>query len=141
MIEDVYQTDLLKLAARARGAGRLSAPDASAMVDNPLCGDRITVDLEMDGERVTAIGYEVKACALCQASASILGDHAAGSTADELRALSAAIEAMLKSDGAPPVGDWQAYAAFVPVRKAKSRHECVMLPFRALDRALPRADE
>lgn len=140
MIEDVYQTDLLKLAARARGAGRLAAPDASAMVDNPLCGDRITIDLALDGERIAAIGYEVKACVLCQASASILGDHAAGRTADELRALGAAIEAMLKREGEPPGRPWQAYEAFLPVRRSKSRHECVMLPFRALAQALPHAD-
>jgi NifU-like protein involved in Fe-S cluster formation len=140
VIEDLYQTDLLKLAARARGAGRLSAPDVSAEVDNPLCGDRITIDLELDDGRIAAIGYEVKACVLCQASASILGQHAGGKTADDLRALEQAIEAMLKREGEPPWGEWAAYEAFLPVRKSKSRHECVMLPFRALARALPHAD-
>ena len=139
MVEDVYQTELLKHAARARGAGRLAQPDASAMVDNPLCGDRITIDLALDGARITAVGYEVKACVLCQASASVLGQAAAGKPSDEVRAVGAELEAMLKAGGAAPSGEWADYASFEPVRRAKSRHECVMLPFRALERALAEA--
>jgi len=140
MIEDVYQTDLLKLAARARGAGRLDHADVSAMVDNPLCGDRITVDLALDGERVAALGYEVRACVLCQASASVLGAHAAGHGTAELDALGEAIERMLKEGGEAPAGDFAEYTAFEPVRRAKSRHECVLLPFRAIRQALAGPD-
>jgi nitrogen fixation protein NifU and related proteins len=138
MIDDVYQTDLLKLAARARGAGRLPGPERTAKVDNPLCGDRITIDLDLEGGRVSAIGYEVKACVLCQASASALAEGAVGRRGDELVALGQAIEAMLKGRAEPPGEPWSAFAAFLPVRKAKSRHECVMLPFRALEEALAR---
>jgi nitrogen fixation protein NifU and related proteins len=136
MIEDVYQTDLLKLAARARGAGRLSSPDRTARVDNPLCGDRITIDLALEGDVVSAIGYEVKACVLCQASASALAEGAVGRRGDELHVLGQAIEAMLKGRAEPPGEPWAAFDAFLPVQKAKSRHECVMLPFRALEEAL-----
>ena len=136
MIEDVYQTDLLRLAAQARGAGRLEQPDASATVDNPLCGDRITIDLKLDRDRVEAIGYEVKACILCQASATVIGRHAPGKTAEELQVTGAAVQAMLKGGGETPGGEWADFAAFEPVRKAKSRHDCVMLPFAALSRAL-----
>jgi nitrogen fixation protein NifU and related proteins len=142
MIEDVYQTDLLKLAARARGAGRLEQPDASARVDNPLCGDRITIDLALDCDVVRKLGYEVKACVLCQAAVSALAEGAAGRSAAELHALGHAIEAMLKGQAEPPGEPWAAFQAFLPVRKAKSRHECVMLPFRALEQALaPLASE
>lgn len=136
MIEDVYQTDLLKLAAQARGAGRLAEPDASATVDNPLCGDRITIDLKLTDDRVAEIGYEVKACILCQASATVIGRHAPGKTAEELRSTAADVEAMLKGRADAPGGEWAEFAAFEPVRKAKSRHDCVLLPFMALSRAL-----
>ncbi len=136
MIEDVYQTDLLKLAAQARGAGRLDEPDTTATVDNPLCGDRITIDLKLDNDRIDAIGYEVKACILCQASATVIGRHAPGKTAEELRSTAAHVEAMLKGKGEAPGGDWAEFKAFEPVRRAKSRHDCVMLPFMALARAL-----
>lgn len=136
MIEDVYQTDLLRLAAQARGAGRLADADATATVDNPLCGDRITIDLKIENGRVQAVGYEVKACVLCQASATVIGRHAPGKSAEELRSTGADVLAMLKGKGDTPEGEWADYAAFEPVRKAKSRHDCVMLPFMALDRAL-----
>ncbi len=136
MIEDIYQRDLLKLAARAAGAGRLDAPDASARVDNPYCGDRITVDLKLDGDRVAALGHDARACVLCQASASILGAHAVGKRTGELAALGEAVEAMLKQDGTAPDGEWADYANFDPVKRVKSRQECVMLPFRAIAKAL-----
>ena len=136
MRDEIYQTELLKLAARARGAGRLDEPRLSARVDNPLCGDRVTIDVRLDEEgRIAAFGTEVKACLLCQASASLIGDHAKGHPAADFDALRARIEAMLKDDGAPPEGEFEGFKAFLPVRAHKSRHECVLLPFDALKRA------
>ncbi len=139
MITDIYQKDLLRLAARAIGAGRLDPADGSARVDNPLCGDRVTVDVRLEHGRIAAVGHDVKACVLCQAAASILGAHAAGKTADDIAGLIAAIEAMLRHGAAPPDGDWQGFAAFDPVRPIKSRHECVLLPVRALANAIDAA--
>jgi NifU-like protein involved in Fe-S cluster formation len=136
VIEDVYQTELLRLAARASGAGRLAAPDASATVDNPLCGDRITVDLQLAGGRITAIGYEVRACVLCQASATLIGSHAPGAGQAELQEVADAVAAMLRGAGEPPGGRWADYARFLPVRAHKSRYDCVTLPFQALLQAL-----
>jgi nitrogen fixation NifU-like protein len=135
VIEDVYQTELLRLAARATGAGRLAEPDASAMVDNPLCGDRITVDLQLADGRIAALGYEVKACVLCQASASLIGAHATGASDAEIQEVERAVAAMLRGKGEAPGGEWADYARFAPVRAHKSRHECVMLPFQALRQA------
>ena len=139
MITDIYQKDLLRLAARAIGAGRLDPADGSARVDNPLCGDRVTVDVRLDRGRVAALGHDVKACVLCQATASILGTEAPGKTADDIAGLIRAIEAMLKQGAQPPDGDWQGFAAFDPVRPIKSRHECVVLPVRALANAIDAA--
>ena len=132
----IYNARMLRLAAEAMGAGRLADADDSAEIVNPVCGDRIRVDVRTDGARIAAIGYEVHACVLTQASASLLGRHAGGRTSAEMREVAEQIEAMLRGDGEPPGGDWADYAALEPVRAHRSRHECVMLPLRALLAAL-----
>ena len=132
----IYNARMLRLAAEAAGAGRLAEHDASAEIVNPTCGDRIAVDVRSAGARIAAIGYEVHACVLTQASASLLGRHAVDRTEAEIRELAQQIEAMLRSDMEAPGGDWSDYAALEPVRAHGSRHECVMLPLRALLAAL-----
>jgi NifU-like protein involved in Fe-S cluster formation len=132
----IYNARMLRLAAEAAGAGRLPDPEASAEIVNPTCGDRITVDVRTAGGRIAAIGYEVHACVLTQASASLLGRHAPNRTASEIRELAHQLEAMLRAEGGAPPGDWSEYAALEPVRAHTSRHECVMLPLRALLAAL-----
>jgi nitrogen fixation NifU-like protein len=132
----IYNARMLRLAAEAAAAGRLAERDASAEIVNPTCGDRITVDVSTAGARIAAIGYEVHACVLTQASASLLGRLAPNRTGAEICTVAAQIEAMLRSEGEPPGGDWSDYAALAPVRAHTSRHECVMLPLRALLAAL-----
>jgi nitrogen fixation protein NifU and related proteins len=132
----IYNARMLRLAAEAAGAGRLAERDGSAEIVNPVCGDRIRVDVRTEGARIAAIGYEVHACVLTQASASLLGRHAVDRTAAEIRELAAQIEAMLRAEGEAPAGDWSGYAALEPVRAHASRHQCVMLPLRALLAAL-----
>lgn len=134
MSDALYQQALKELAQAADGAGRLEAPSASVRLDNPLCGDRITLDLTLEGERVAALAHETKGCLLCRASAALLGREAPGRTADELAAAHAEIVALLKGEIAAPT-HWPALAAFSPVRAHKSRHGCVLLPFRALSLA------
>jgi nitrogen fixation protein NifU and related proteins len=132
----IYNAQMLRLAAEAKGAGRLEERDASAEIVNPVCGDRIRVDVRTDGARIAALGYEVHACVLTQASASLLGHHAVARTEPEIRELAGQIEAMLRAEAAAPGGDWSGYAALEPVRAHPSRHQCVMLPLRALLAAL-----
>lgn len=132
----IYNAQMLRLAAEAAGAGRLADADGSAEIVNPVCGDRIQMDVRTDGPRIGAIGYEVHACVLTQASASLLGRHASGRTAGEMREVAERIEAMLRGDCDAPGGDWSDYAVLEPVRVHRSRHECVMLPLRALLAAL-----
>ena len=89
----IYNAQMLRLAAEAAGAGRLAEPDRSAEIVNPVCGDRIRVDVRVADGHIEAIGYEVHACVLTQASASLLGRRAAGRTAAEIREVAARVEA------------------------------------------------
>ena len=139
MTDDIYQTDLLRLAAEARGAGRLADPDVSVTLDNPLCGDRVTIDLKLSGKTISAIGHDVRACVLCQASASVLGRRAVGHDAAALREIAAIVAHILKPDGETRELPWADLAAFEPVAQHRSRHACVLLPFRALNQALDTA--
>lgn len=130
-MSEIYQTEFLRLAARASGAGRLERPDATATAHNPMCGDRITMDLKLDGERITALGYEVRACLVCQAAASVVGATAVGRTLTEIGVERQAVEKFLKEDGEPPAG----FESFRPVAKHLSRHTCVLMPFKAIAEA------
>src|SRR5690606_17118556 len=135
MDSSIYHQAILAHAKASVGAGRLNEPAGRATVDNPLCGDRVTVELTVEDGIVTELAHQVRGCLLCQASASVLAQHAQGHTADEIRAVERALTAMVKADGPTP-GGWDDLAAFSPVRDAKSRHECVLLPFRAATEAL-----
>jgi NifU-like protein involved in Fe-S cluster formation len=133
MINEVYNRRIIELAASIPRIGRLAAPDATAKAVSRLCGSTVTVDLKMDGDRVTDFAHEVKACALGQASSSIMAHHVVGSNADELRALRETVRKMLKENGAPPRdGKWADIAVLEPVRDYKARHASTMLTFDAV---------
>ena len=138
MIDELYQKDLLRLAASATGTGRLESPSASVTVDNPLCGDRITIDIHWADGRVTAVAHNVKGCVLCQASAAVVGAHAAGQTAESLIRVRDSVRAMLEGGGDAD-GGWEELASFTPVAKHKSRHQCVLLPLNAVVQAAEEA--
>jgi NifU-like protein involved in Fe-S cluster formation len=97
-----------------------------------LCGSTVKVDLKMDGPIVTDFAHEVKACALGQASSSIMASHVIGSTASELRELRETVRKMLKDNGSPPQGKWADIALLEPVREYKARHASTMLTFDAV---------
>ncbi len=134
-MSEIYQTAFLKLAGRASGAGRLDAPDATATTHNPMCGDRITLDLQLDGDRITGIGYEIRACLVCQASTSIVGATAVGQTLGDMDAMKDALQAFLKDETGAPSD----YGDFLPVRDHISRHTCVLLPYQAIQDAVSAA--
>jgi nitrogen fixation NifU-like protein len=136
MIDTLYKTDVLRLAAQATGAGKLADATRSVTVDNPLCGDRVTFDVRMGAEgKIAAVGHTVKGCVLCQASASVIGAHAAGESAASLSAVRESLRAMLKQGAPAPAGAWAMLATFAPVAGHKSRHECLLLPFEAVIQA------
>ena len=132
MINDVYNRQILAFAADIPRLQRLSHPDATAVAHSRLCGSKVTVDLAMKDGVVTDFGHEVKACALGQASSSIMARHVVGSTAAELRALREEMYRMLKDNGQPPTGKWADLEALLPVRDYKARHASTLLTFDAV---------
>ncbi len=140
MINDIYNTRILELAADIPHQGRLAHPDATATVHSKLCGSTVTVDLSVKNGCVSAFAHEVKACALGQASSSIMARHILGSTPDELRQVRDDVRAMLKENGAPPTGKWSDLEVLEPVRNYKARHASTLLTFDAVVRALEEVD-
>ena len=136
MLNDVYNAKILELAANIPHLGRLAAPDASATAHSKLCGSTVTVDLKMDGPLVSDFAHEVKACALGQASSSIMARHVIGARAAELRELRETVRKMLKENGPAPTGKWADIAMLEPVRDYKARHASTMLTFDAVVSAL-----
>lgn len=136
MINDVYNTRILELAADIPRLRRLDHPQASATAHSKLCGSTITVDLCVTDGRVSDFGHDVKACALGQASSSIMARNVVGSTAGELRDVREAVRAMLKDGAAPPQGKWADVAVLEPVRDYKARHASTLLTFDAVVKAL-----
>ncbi|KAF0232064.1 MAG: hypothetical protein FD175_259 [Beijerinckiaceae bacterium] len=136
MLDDVYNRRILELAADIPRQGRLAHPDASATAHSKLCGSTVTVDLTMDGDTVTDFAHEVKACALGQASSSIMARNVVGSTAAELREIREIARMMLKENGAAPAGKWQGkwddLRVLEPVRAYKARHASTLLTFDAV---------
>src|SRR5438132_7218306 len=137
MLNEVYNSRILELAGNIPRLGRLDNPDATATAHSKLCGSTVTIDLKMDGDTVTDFAHEVKACALGQASSSIMARNIVGAKADELRELREGVRKMLKENGAPPAnGKWADIAVLEPVRDYKARHASTLLTFNAVVEAI-----
>src|SRR5258705_6968603 len=121
MLNDIYNKRIIELAGNIPRLGRLAAPDASATAHSKLCGSTVKVDLKMDGPLVTDFAHDVKACALGQASSSIMARNVVGSTAGGLRELPETARQMLKEKGRPPQRKWGHIALLQPVRHYKAR--------------------
>ena len=132
MINEIYNRQILGFAADIPRLQRLAAPDATAVAISRLCGSKVTVDVAMKDGVVSDFGQEVKACALGQASSSIMARHVVGSTADELRAVRDQMYRMLKEEGPAPAGKWADLEALLPVRDFKARHASTLLTFDAV---------
>jgi NifU-like protein involved in Fe-S cluster formation len=140
MINDIYNRRILGFAADIPRLQRLEAPDATAVAHSRLCGSKVTVDVALQDGVVSDFGHEVKACALGQASSSIMARHVVGSTPDELRAVRDQMYRMLKEEGPVPTGKWADLEALLPVRDFKARHASTLLTFDAVVDAVNQAE-
>jgi NifU-like protein involved in Fe-S cluster formation len=140
MLDDIYNKKILEFAGSIPRLGRLDSPDGTATAHSRLCGSTVTVDLKMEGETVSDFAHEVKACALGQASSSIMARHVVGATAGELRQVRETMLKMLKENGPAPEGRFAELKFLEPVRDYKARHASTMLTFDAVVEALDRIE-
>lgn len=139
MLSELYNKKILAAAASIPHLERLEAPDGSARAHSKLCGSTVEVDVRLVDGRVAAFGQTVKACALGQASASLLGQHVIERDLEELRQGHDALRAMLKDGASPPDGLWADLEILEPVREFKARHASTMLAFEATLQAVEKA--
>ena len=135
-MDDIYNSKILEFAGNIPLAGVLPDADASADAHSKLCGSKVKVYVKMDGPVVSGFSHEVKACALGQASSSIMARHVVGATADEVRQAKADMLAMLKEGGEGPTGRFEDMRFLKPVKDYKARHASTMLTFDAVVKAI-----
>lgn len=139
MSADLYQQELIDLARAAHSAGKLADADGAAEGDSPLCGDRVRMQVKIEDGKIATLAHEVRGCLLCEASASMVGRHAAGLTCAQLHRVREQVAAMLAGSDAP--ADWPEIRLFAPVRPHRNRHGCVLLPLDTLGQALDACDK
>ncbi|UWU30417.1 iron-sulfur cluster assembly scaffold protein [Rhizobium sp. WSM1274] len=131
-MDDIYNSKILEFAGNIPLTGTLDDADATALAYSKLCGSKVRIWLKMDGDTVTGFAHDVKACALGQASSSIMARHVVGATSGELRQARQDMLAMLKADGAGPQGRFEDMRYLLPVRDYRARHASTMLTFDAV---------
>jgi len=136
----LYSGRILELAADIPHLGRLPAPQGSAKRRSPLCGSTVTVDVVVRGGRVAEFAQDVKACALGQASAAVLGRVALGRTRAEIETARDALRAMLKDGGPVPVAPFDGFEVLIPARDYKNRHASILLAIEATAEAMAAAE-
>jgi SUF system NifU family Fe-S assembly protein len=136
MLDDIYNNKIIEFASNIQHIGRLDNPDSSATKVSRLCGSKVTVDIKISDNIITEFAHDVKACALGQASSSIMAKNIIGSSKEELAEVAGIMLNMLKNDGPPPVGKWSDLAFLQPVKDYKSRHSSTMLTFEAVNEAI-----
>ncbi|MFN3954569.1 MAG: iron-sulfur cluster assembly scaffold protein [Pararhodobacter sp.] len=136
----LYSARILALTAEIPHLERLEAPQASVRKRSPLCGSTVTVDLDLEGGRVSRFGQEVKACALGQAAAAVLGGAVLGRSIAELERAAEQLEAMLKADGPVPDAPFDGFEALIPAREFRNRHTSILLAVQATTEAARQAE-
>lgn len=130
-LNDVYNARILELAGNIPRIGKLEDAEASASAISKMCGSKVTVHLKMADGRVSDFAHEVHACALGQASSSVMARHVIGATRADIEQVRDQMRAMLKEEGDPPTGDWADLEVLLPARDFKNRHQSIMLTFEA----------
>jgi NifU-like protein involved in Fe-S cluster formation len=132
MMDDIYNSRILEFAGNIPRIGTLPDADAEANAHSKLCGSRVKVYLKLDGDTVSDFAHEVKACALGQASSSVMARHVIGATVAEIRQAREDMLAMLKADGEGPGGRFEDMRFLKPLKDYKARHASTMLTFDAV---------
>lgn len=135
----LYSTRILALASSVPHVGRLAAPHGSAKRRAPLCGSTVSVEVALEDGRISDFAQEVRACALGQATASVVGANVIGRTPEEVREARDALLRMLKEGGEPPEAPFDGLASLIPARDHPNRHGSIMLAFEATLDALAEA--
>jgi NifU-like protein involved in Fe-S cluster formation len=136
----LYSGRILALAADIPLHGRLEDPQASVRKRSPLCGSTVTVDLDLHDGRVSRFGQDVKACALGQAAAAVLGGAVMGRTPAELALAATQLQAMLTAGGPVPAAPFDGFEALIPAREFRNRHASILLAVQAAAEAAAQAD-
>ena len=131
----VYNQELITLSNEAAAPRRLKNPDATARAVSPICGSEVEVDLALDRGRVTAFGFEVEACALTRSAVAVMAGAIIGKTREEIARAGDELRKMLDDGSAAPSGDWARLSVLAPVRDYKARHNSILLPFEAVEKA------
>ena len=137
----LYSQRILALAAEIPRIGRLAEPMGTAMKRSPLCGSTVTVDVRMQDGRVSEFAQDVKACALGQSSASVLGSEVIGRTRAEIQTGRDQLHQMLKADGPAPTAPFDGLEALMPAREYKNRHASILLAWDATLAAIEEAGD
>jgi SUF system NifU family Fe-S assembly protein len=133
MVENLYNDRILELAATLSKVGRLENAEFSSEAVSRLCGSKVTVDIKISGNKINDFSHVVKACALGQASSSVMAKKIIGTEINELLDLKIRMKEMLKDDGPPPSGKWSDLEVLQPVKDYKGRHSSVLLTFDAVE--------
>ena len=128
----LYSRRILALASDIQHLGKLDTPTGSAHKRSPQCGSSVTAHVRMQDGRIAEFGQEVRACALGQASAGVLGQTALGRSRDEIASARDQLQAMLKQDGPIPQAPFDGLEALLPAREFPNRHASILLAWEAL---------
>ena len=135
----LYSQRILALAAAIPHVGRLEQADGSAMKRSPLCGSTVTVDVKLENGRVSGFAQDVKACALGQSSASVLGSHVIGLDRETIARGRDQLRSMIKEDGPTPESPFADLEVLRPARDYKNRHASILLAWDATLEAMDQA--
>lgn len=133
MLEKLYQEQIIALSRQSKNRVAISNPELTARIDNPLCGDRVTIDLELKTDIIENIGVTVRGCALCEAASEVLAINASQKNFLAIQDAETGLRNYLSGHSDKP--PWAQLSVFEPVKDVTSRHECVLLPFVAIRKA------